>query len=691
MSQSAIAPSGRAAAEPSPVVAPGPAPAPFATRSSRQIVAGGAGLAASAAVVALRLSGLLVGVTALTVAACLIVLVPTARTLSQRFAVSGALLAGAVPALWWILLPSPGLRATLLLALPTGGLTTYLTFTGRRGLGRLRPDVAPVDAVPLLAAVAGLWILRPWFTVRTAAGALQMLLQGWDFSAHLAMVLGDRSHGGTVDVWGAQQAGETWKFREYPQGFHTTVATLVELWQPHVGRAGDELLLATRGLGLVALLGTVLVVAALCGLPGLRQRPGWAAVAASAVVAALLLGPGATALAEGFPNFLYAAALAACVAVMAGWRDPATAGRVLVSLVALEVAAAQAWVLLAVAVAPVVVVHVVTLWLQIRRGTSHVPAWLLCTASLALAAGAGRALVQVLGTLSVAGTLVVDGGITMPDRREVVVLVVPTLALSVLALRGSGASERGRLVGLVERGAPLLAMAGLAAVTAAVGAVQIVHGTHLGYYFWKLVAATSILATPVAAVAVASLARPPARPRTSQDRVVSAMLLGACAVTASQFFGLTVGGTSLAPGMTARSLLAEAQRSPSATAAQLVASTMAAPTTAPGTRVAHTTFLAPVSDGASALGAQQWYLALTGSWTVQANDRAGVLNEPGTTAWPYGTRALDVLAADPAAGVLVAPSSLAPVRAMLDPIASTRTGTWPEQPSAPVAPAPAAR
>lgn len=661
-----------------PVVAAGPAArsVPPWNRWLRWLQVGGAGVGVAGVVTALRLSGVLAGVAALVLAAFLVVATPTARSLSQRLVVSGAALAAAVPALWWVELPVPGLRATVLLALSAGTLAGYLASTGRRGMRTLLPSTAAVDGVPLLAALAGLWVLRPWFTVRTAAGALQMLLTGWDWSAHTAMALGVRSRGGTVDVWTAQTTGETWKFTEYPQGFHTTVASLVELWHPRPGAPGGELLLTAHAFGAVALLGTVLVVAALCALPSLRRRPGLALVSGSVVVAAMLLGPGAITHAEGFPNFVFAAALAACVPVMATWRDPAHRGRVLVCLVALVVAAAQAWILLAVAVAPAVVLHLGRAWLRARRGSPEVPHWLLWSALAALVLGVGRAALQVLGSLSVADTLVVDGGIALPDRREVVLLILPALALSILAWLNGAGTPRLRGLDRLDDAAPLLGLGGVLTVAVGVGTIQVAHGSHLGYYFWKVVVASSILAVPLAAVALATLVAA-APPRPPRDRAARAMAVALSAVAASQAFGLTVGGLSLAPGMTARTAYFAAQASVSTTSHELAAATLGVtPAGAPVADMTHVTYLAPVADGGAALSAQQWYLALTGSWTVEANARSVVLNRTVDVSSPYVDRARAVLAADPLARVLVAPTAVDALRAALGPERAARVSTW---------------
>src|SRR5690606_10684179 len=128
-----------------------------------------------------------------------------------------------------------------------GGLTTAVLWAGpRRAPVRLRsawPRWNRLDGIVAAASAGAAYVAAPWLNVRSGAHALGSLIGGWDNSAHLDMVLMLRHHGVVTAAAGGAPPGETWKFVEYPQGFHALVATAVELLgSPTVGTPAQEVL-----------------------------------------------------------------------------------------------------------------------------------------------------------------------------------------------------------------------------------------------------------------------------------------------------------------------------------------------------------------------------------------------------------------------------------------------------------------
>jgi hypothetical protein len=75
------------------------------------------------------------------------------------------------------------------------------------------------------------------------------------------------------------------------------------------------------------------------------------------------------------------------------------------------------------------------------------------------------------------------------------------------------------------------------------------------------------------------------------------------------------------------------------------------------------------------MNAQQWYLALTGRWTEEAQYRTRFLSPSGSDVDTLETTVRRVLDADPLAVVIVAPGSLATLREALG-SDSSRALTW---------------
>lgn len=613
----------------------------------RLLVGAVAGLVAAALVAIGRSSGLLTGVTGLSVAVLLVLLVPTSRELPRRVLLAGCLLLGWAPLSWWFALPfgSAGRVSAGLVVL--AGALGFWAGSGRHPLARLRalgPRVRPVDLVLPATTALGVWTLWPWLPDRPSTEVLATLLRGWDHVAHFSMVHGIRVHGVTADVLAPPPGGETWQFASYPQGFHAAVAGAQELLSgPVAGDLTAELAGYGRGVAVVVVAAAVTVVAGVCALPGLRARPAVAAPAAAVAASVLLLGPGGAALRDGFGNFLVGCALVAAAALVALPMARVVRPLPLAALGGAVVGIATGWVLLLVLAVPVVLA--VLLPLRRRRWAASAEG---AAASIVLVvvvvAVLWRTATVVLRVQAV-DPLLTPGGIAQPDLG----LVLATACGLVVA----AVAARGARVACLAA-VPVLGVA----VAVALGAAQITTNGEVSYYGLKFVTALEIVLPLLLLVPLTRLAarrRAPARP---VRRAAAAVAL---ALAATQVFGLAapdgtdIGLAPRAPGAAARAERETVEEEPPTTADLARRVEAARP---PAGRVY---YLDLPSDGqTNPILAAQWYLALTGTWTLEAN---AVVSDITLSRGPLGVEfaaavTRRILTDDPDAVVAVRPAYL---------------------------------
>lgn len=578
------------------------------------------------------------GLTAVALGTVLVLAVPTSRFLSRRILLTGALLFGATPLLWWADLPLGRLgRAGLIGSLLVGGLAAWLVSGGRRDVRRraraMLPTVRPVDAIPLLASLATAWVVSGWLRVRSGSAALGALLPGWDNSAHLDMVQMLLRNGVTVDRLAAP-AGTVWQFSDYPQGYHAVVATLLQVGGTRATDDPAAVLVAYlhAEAWMLVLLGGLLA-AAVCSLPSLRRRPMLALPAATLLVAGFVTGPGGSAFVGGFPNFVYAAALAACVPLLVAGMPRVAMPLQVAALGGLVVGVANAWILLLAVALPAAAVLAVPVtrarWRASRRR------WTATGLVLVVVAVGTLGPLHVISGLSAGSVLTIRGGIDAPEPGFIVAVALGAVALCLW----TSASARGR--GLAWHG--ITPVVGLLAALA-VGAWQLHSAGALSYYFYKLLLGVGLVSLAVIAVGLSGLSAgaltlPGRGPERSTRRFVLHVLAGVvAAVAAAQLTGLTIDGH--------RQFTAPAQ-APEPMGSILTAAAHPLESSQP-------TLLLPVT-AASRLNAQQWYLAVTGRWTKQANETASrVLLTPGADSAVVGA----LLDEAPDAVVLVDPAQL---------------------------------
>lgn len=592
-----------------------------------------AGAAVAVAVGALRTTGVLEGFPALVVAFLLVLALPSSRLGARRLLIAAGCAAGLLPALWWWDLPLGALgRIGLLLAALAGAVTTVLLWRGPGGLRSqmrlLVPGWRTVDLAIAAAGVLGAVACRGLLTVRGGAESLAALQPAWDNSAHVDMVLMLRRGGAVIGSLGAAASGEGWKFADYPQGYHAIVASLVELLgSPAPGAVADELVLYVRAQGFILATIAVILVAGLCALPRAPRRPATVTLASAGVAGVFLLGPGASAFTSGFPNFVLGCAMGAAALLLAVTMPKVVLPAQLAALGGLLVGVAQSWILLLVLALPAAALVALPPRRAAWRGTR--PAYVACAVVVLLTLAGLAQAVFTLRRLEAAEVLVIPGGIAAPDAG--LLLAVILAACAVPLMRAPGRTSRAGRVAVVP-GAGLLAAATLAAW-------QVVTSGELSYYFWKLFLGVTLVAAVALAVGVVgrpwSATRPGAVRRSDRWRTAVAVAAGCAGLL--QMHGLT--GRSTGELLVTPGQLAQAE-------AVLRAADTAMATGAQDAVVVR-------ADGlAHPVNTQQWLLALTGTWTTQADRWATEL------LGPAGPADVAHLALDRGATVIVAQEDL---------------------------------
>lgn len=593
---------------PLPVARPA-APHP---RGADRFLALSAGALAAAVVVLLRAAGLLEGWAVVALTVPLVLALPTSRLGVRRLLLAAGVTAGLVPALWWVDLPLGGVgRAGALLACLAGAVVTTALWQGPgRVRARTREILLPrwraVDlAVAGTAALAAV-TTRGLLAVRTGPEALARLLPAWDSSAHVDMVLMLRHHGAVLPTLGASPSGAPWKFADYPQGYHALVATLMELMAPAPRPTDAELVLFVHAHAVAFGAAAVVLVAGLCALPTAPARPVTTLLAATGLAGVFLLGPGAYAAGAGFPNFVLAGAAAGAAVLLALTVPRVTLPLPAAALGGLLVGVAQSWALLCAVAVPAVLLVVVGRGRRAWRGTrtqwTAVGLVVLATCTGMLQAA------LTLRHLSASEVLVIPGGIAIPNAGLAMAIVAGALAL---CLAPGGHRRLPPVAGVVAVGV---------ATAAAVGALQLVSAGELSYYFWKLVLGLTLVASVALAAAAVMHGHPPTRaregaaPRAERVRRWVAVAVGCLALLqVHDGIGRSTGSHPATPEDVA-------------VAADLIAgSTVAATGAGPAVFLQANRSLHP-------LNVQQWFLALTGTWTTATEADAVLLLDDGTPA-----------------------------------------------------------
>lgn len=486
-----------------------------------------AGVVVAAVVVALRSAGALSGLVGFGFTALVLLAIPSSRELARRLFVNGSLAVGWCVVTWWVVVPPTSLgRVTVALALASGAVVTWVLWgpTARRARA-LVPRVRLVDGIALGAL---LWIpvrLRSRLRVEDAHAALSMAMGGYDNVGHFSMVNMLRLHGATIDRLPPPAPGDGWTYDDYPQSFHAVAASVIELAHSAAySTPSQEIVRFTQGSAVVAGLMVALLVLGIVSLPRLRRAPVVALPVVAFVVAALLVGPGATMLLAGYHNFFFGC-VAVGLAIVAALLIPRpTSALHLAVLGGMLVTVAHAWLPLTV-LAGVAAVSI--LW-PARRGQWRATTRQWVAVGLVVAATLGGLLeaLRILGRLLTASTSVlsIGGAFDTPPTNVVVLVSASAVAGCLLVGRWRGSSRVIALAAVPVVGALTLAY---------IARSQLSAGGELGYYFSKFVFAeyivSLVLLAVVLGVAFAAVPRLAAPLTTRARHAVGSVVLAAAA------------------------------------------------------------------------------------------------------------------------------------------------------------------
>lgn len=602
----------------------------------------------------------------------LVVLVPTSPWLSRRIAVNGLLLLASVPCLWWFRWPGHVDHGAVVVAVGAAWLTSRLF--GAAPASRVRPLV-PVatrsDLLVVVGVVLAAVATHRWWAVGSPHQALTTLLRGYDNSAHFNIFSKMLTHGATLDSLGRAPDGSAWSLVDYPQGFHAVAASYAELTSPGTTSGPDALVAYSHCIAAVVVLGTVVLVAAVCSLPGVRARPLVAAPTVVVVLTAFLWGPGANVLLDGFVNFWLAAVAAACALVLAVDTPRRLSPVHWAALGAAFVVVAHSWAPLLLLAGPAAVVALPVRGHAVRSDRRR--RVLTALVAVLTALGILRAAWLLLHVADVRDVVTAHGGITSPSPVPTMVLVPLSLLVFVelgLWVRRSPDLSGHAVLGVVVR---RLSLATLAGVTSLAGLLVLqLRSGGAAYYFFKYLVGFELVIGAVTAAAAGvlfSLCLPVLRTRFRGAALAS---LGVCLI-ATQAFGHVGWWDVLLAASPSHDNRADPPPSLSDVASGiLVAASRVSTATAP-----YTYYLAPTSSRTRAdVLPAVWVHALKGGMTTRQDDTQGCLAASIKAPRELTSCSRAILDSEPQARLLVRPTQVAALRSSLGHGLASRIETW---------------
>jgi hypothetical protein len=614
----------------------------------------------------------------LAVLAGVLVLVPTATGLSRRTALNGSLLIGCAPVLWWIRWPFPVSHAGLVVAVGLGILAGRISASeapvGQR-LRALLPAVRPVDALIPGVGVAALASMWTWAFPGSAHRALVALLPGLDNVAHFHMFSTIRAYGATTQALGSAPDGSSWAFNEYPQGFHSLVATVSELTDPALRPGPHAVQTYTECVAAVVVLGLVVLTSAIVSVPALRARPLVALPVAALPVTAFLWKPGQNLLADGFANFWLAAAAAATALVLALYPRTRVAVLDVAAVGACLVAVAYAWAPLVVVASPAAIAVLHPLRVSWRDRANRNRLWLAVGVLSVSGLAVLRAVVGLFRDVDVSSVVDASGGIHGANGAPALALVAVGLYICAAApaLVRPRAGAGGLL--LTAQRARVLTTAVVAGV--AVCSLLLVEQLRsLGdssYYFMKLFMGFELtLAALVPTVCGVVFTAVVTSARRRSTNVVAAV---AATAAATQFFGHFP--ASPVPTFDAHRY-GTAAIGRQYSSARMASGVLGAVDTSPGQESFRRDYLSIGRDSASEdFYLDAWYHAVLATETMQVSARLNILRVRVTDVESATPLARRLLTQQAGLEVVVAPRFVGPLRDGLgSPDLARRVVTW---------------
>ena len=601
--------------------------------------------------------GVVTGPFAVALAVAIWVLTPSAKTLTRRVALNGAIALGALPLLWWAGSPPLGAvgRVGLILAVLSAVLV-FCAILGGEPRRRLIPEFAASDTAVAAAGVFGLWFFLPFFTPRADVPALASLVQafGGDNVAHFDMFEMIRRTLVTGPGWPTPADGSVFAYIVYPQHFHVLAVMAADGWSGvSTGTIAQEVALFGIGTSLVLTAALVTLAAAIASVDVLRGRTGLVFVVITASISFLFLGFGAASLSHGFPGFLLAVigAIIAVVLAMSGRRTTVVS---LAAVCASAVLVAHSWMLLApLALVAAAVLAIRIDWAALRAAPRRAAPFALVVATTAAAGGFGAWLV-VEATRTAGGpaaALTTTGGVATPSISLIVAIAGAAVAVAWSALV-PGAVKGARVASTVVLGTVIVGAAEVAVLTA----VQLSQADKLGYFQYKLIDGLTIVFAILAVLAGTVWVVARATPHASRRWMSVVTTLGLCAALLA-YSGFPVPGFFRFPGLSFRDGPAMSAADPFAGLPRLLeaASVMAdEPCVRP--------FYLAVLPGDLTVGvSNNWAMSLSSTWTERAGGITTALFDvaPETDAATVASTVDELLDADADRCVVVAPEALA--------------------------------
>lgn len=600
---------------------------------------------------------------------------PVSPYLSPRLAVGGVLFLGWTPLTWFWSWPAHLSHGSGLLACAVGGLagwTCAAVNVGER-VKTLRPRVESADWLPLGAGMVALVALSRWFTSDTPERALTVLLPGFDNSPHVSMFVLLRQNGAMLSSGDATPDGSAWSFGNYPAGFHAIAATVADLLGNDPRPGPEQVLAYAHAVSAITVISLMVLTAALCSVPMLRRCPVALVPASIFLTSAFMLGPGATALADGFAPFWFATSLVGTTLLLFAY-DPARSTLLYATVLAgAGIGVANSWAPLVLLLLPIAVG---VLWgsmkdgFRLRRTARR--RWLgLGLIALAAAVGLGRPVLILFATVSPGAVVEASGGFSPPAPLPLLLVV----ALTVMCFWGMGSNRRRPELGPgpLERTWKPLALVPILGCLAGVAllAAQLATLGTVEYYFFKYVAGLElVLVTVLSLVGAVRLASIPSR-RTRHAAcwgLVPFLVLFAVGLQPKRDLG--------ALALTSESRAGTSNIGKASERSELANMVIAA--AREWTRGPDLTNLVVLPAKAQhGFLAQSWFLGLTGTWTTDRDQASRVLARPIKTTGDAVLVTKSILSKSSTGTVLVPPSALNGVRAGLaNPRLASRVHSW---------------
>lgn len=444
-----------------------------------------------ALIMTLRATGLLYGFWVLALFGVLLALIPVSKHLSGRILWTLSVVFGFIPLLWWVPLDWPhNSRSSGLLALVAGVVVFCAVWCGstRGGPRRILPEIRTMDVVPILAAVGGVFISWPGLMVRRVDDAMALLLMAWDNASHFDIFHMQRTHGTVLPLAGLAPDGSRWSFSDYPQGFHSALVMITEMARPEsAGGWESDVVNFVNFNAVMNVAIVVLVVAAVCALPALRQSPAVGVPVAVFVGSGWIFGSGALASMHGFSNFLFTTALVVAAIVLCQSMTRVLEPIPLVAVGACTCAVMQNWVLLGILIVPSVLA--VLFATPKGRWKTNVKELVIALIVVILVMAAAVTAASQLLTVKAEGILFATGGLPPLDFGRLIVFLGVLGGVTIVMMdRKSRTRDDIRRIGWSISSV----WVGLfVALTMAV--VQLVNTGTLSYYMQKLSIALSLL------------------------------------------------------------------------------------------------------------------------------------------------------------------------------------------------------